>query len=294
MSTNTYGNVESVDYEVTQKKQNDAANNSTDATRLQPSNVLGALDIDNISDWCTIVDESGGGWVIPEEDNETILTMYLKFDGDGSDASGHSNTATLGGNAGYAAGQIGKALNIPDNTSFATVPDSTTNRRVSQFSIAGIAQVNDLNNSKGLIAKTDASLNNGYSIWVRTDGFIYFSVLDTGSEYRVRSSVVIPFGIPFCFGMSYNSTGNVVKGYLQGIPYTTSASFGATFPASAGLHLARSGVGSRPLTSGKLDEIRYYNSLLTDQDFLNIFNNAQCRIASRYRYAFASSQGECS
>ena len=194
--------------------------------------------------------------------DKTSLVAYWAFDEtNGSsaiDSSGNGNLGTLMGNATFAPGKIGNAVNLDGTNSGVDIPDLSF---PGDFTIAAWVYL------RGAVFNDDVLI--GQTLWGGQD--INFCCpglrLYTGSTDAITaSSAVLSDVWTHC---AITRSGSTLKLYLNGILDATSSGFAATFITEA---IGRSWSTT---TDGLIDEMYLFDRALSDNEISQLYSADQ-------------------
>jgi len=202
------------------------------------------------------------------------LVGHYGFEGNANDLSGNGNNGTINGGATFTTdpwGNQNSALHF-DGIDDYVVVSSEANFDLNEFSILMTVRVEDPGGSGTLISKGKYFGN--YSVYFSSTGSPYYvhDIASGNSCYYICWNV--PCNEYFQLAVTYSeSTG--FRGYLNGSPGGAWADMPAPiftdYPVSIGVN---GGCSSDRFFSGDIDEVRIYDSVLTDAEIKSVYQAA--------------------
>ncbi len=215
--------------------------------------------------------ESGLGAYFPLDENTGTSA---------TDTSTNGNNGTLTNGPTWTTGQIGTAVDFDGSDDYITVtdPDVLDVADTRNFSLTGWFNRDTFTTDDTIIAKRNGitASDTGYIVYIddATDK-LTFEVSDGTNEYQVESASTFTATGWHHFSIIFNDTSaSLIKMYIDGISETTTkTSILAAVTSMANSVDFRIGAESdagNPF-DGKLDEIRFYNRTLSDEEAVQLY-----------------------
>jgi hypothetical protein len=241
-----------------------------------------------------------------QEVSKETLVGYWKFNGNADDSSGRGNNGILKTNWSGASGAAVDGGTLPQ-----LVPDRFGQANSAYYFNKGatieVPYVSDLNPKSMTISlwiKTDVISNggdymfamrrwNGYKLNLQTSNFLYFTVFGQDQSYFMDddggSNSAVALSTWVHAAVSYDNANSVAKFYLNGVLVKTDPdkvgppiTLATPYNITIGNELPKSKYNVTDSSDpdyywgpdyfiGTLDDIRFYNSALSDNDILSIY-----------------------
>jgi hypothetical protein len=199
--------------------------------------------------------------------NNTNLAGYWTFVGNtGNDASGNSRTATLVAAPTFTAGQVGNAMVTNGTTQCATVPN---------FSVPGSYTVSlwfyqITQQNAGLFTKNGSSVNGDFSLWIGGGGSYITADLTTSTGYQYIQPTAITPNVWNYAACVYDSVGNTLTLYFNGVAYQTPITGSFSNDASGTFNI--SSMPGATFFPGRINDVRVYTRALSSAEIGAIYN----------------------
>lgn len=196
-----------------------------------------------------------------------------------SDASGRGFTGTLNGNPTWVSGKIGTALRFNGQNSSVDMNRSVINTS-NGFSVAAWVQVSDLNAFHTAVSQ-DGNTISGFYLQTTpgSGGRFAFSLVNVDSTnsttIRALSNFTPVMNTWYHIVGVYDSGSRQSRLYVNGVLHNTQsvpAPWNATGETVIGR--AKWNGGATDFWPGLIDDVRIYNTILNDQDVLNLYQLA--------------------
>ena len=208
-----------------------------------------------------------GYWSFDGDKEDTLLTTHYDFSDEGNDGTGVNqvNTTSTG-----CLTDFGNCAQFDGVGDFITIGNPTSLQIAGNITIAGWFNTRDNTTFQVLISR-----HTGTQTWfIRTDGDNFQFDIDTGgTSPQVNSITTIAENTWYHVAGTYNGTG--MNLYINGV---LDNSGGATGTIVTGSNIVR--IGSRNggmYMNGSIDEVMVFNTSLTAQQILDIYNNQSAR-----------------
>ncbi|MES2439411.1 MAG: LamG-like jellyroll fold domain-containing protein [Verrucomicrobiota bacterium] len=204
----------------------------------------------------------------------TAVNAGFLFEGNANDSSGNGHNSIVMGTPGYAAGKSGQAISfdgISDHLRLSSkLGDST------DFSFTGWLYWNGGTNTNW---QRIFDLGDGEAKFVALvpksgdTSKLRFVMKNGGAEQRLDAPNALPIGAWTHVGVTLS--GDTGKLFVNGVPVATSTTMtlNPVDVATVWNYLGKAQFAADPLYNGKMDDIRFHNSALTDAQVLASYNN---------------------
>ena len=200
------------------------------------------------------------------------LVSWWAAEGNANDAVG-TNNGTLQGGAGYATGEEGQAFNFDGMSGTMIVPDSSSLRLTSRFTIEAWIKPLDTNSTQSIVAKVGGAGGlNGYQFALGNGELTGLLNVPGGGwpTYFVQTSIPIVVNAWSHVAWTYNQSAMIL--YFNGQPVATNV-IGPQVIATSVSNLRLSGDDNQHVYfDGEIDEASVYNTALSAAQILAIYN----------------------
>jgi len=209
----------------------------------------------------------------PPADIASGLGLYYRFDeGAGSlasDSSGNSNIGSLLGGTTWVAGQSGQALNLDGISGNVTAATTTGLNLSPTLTIAAWINPSDVSAPYRSIVAKGAFWQRGYGVNL-INGKLNFVKVGIGD---VTSSVLLSAGAWQHVAITWNAATSEVKFYLNGaLAQTVIDASVVNAPLDSDNLLVGLWLGGGSYFAGAIDELRIYNSILSETGILALYS----------------------
>ncbi|MFC4598640.1 LamG-like jellyroll fold domain-containing protein [Cohnella hongkongensis] len=208
----------------------------------------------------------------------TDLVAHYLFDETGgtaaADASGNGRTATLSGDASWAAGHAANAVTFNGTNGYGSLPSGIVSG-LNDFTIATWVKVNDTSNWTRIFDFGTGTTTNMFLTPRPGGAGLRFAITTGGSgaEQRISTTAAFPTGVWKHVAVTLNGTTGTL--YVDGVSVATNANM-TLKPSSLGStnqnYLGRSQYAGDAYLNGSLDDFRIYNRALGAAEIAELFN----------------------
>jgi len=234
-------------------------------------------------------------------DITTGLVGYWKLD-DGSgtkatDSSGNGNTGTTQHSPTWTtSGKVNGALTLNGTNQYVNVADAASLDIAGSWTVVTWVNPSALPSSGNisLLASKEASVGTNYDLVIDNGHFnaglgwaVDFNSSGCCDDHFAKYVTSISTGTWYHVVGVYDSVGQTVTVYLNGISVASSSVAGSPPESSAGNNLAIGAIGSGSgfFTAGTIDEVRIYNRALSASDVLMLYDATATACAGPVGYA---------
>jgi hypothetical protein len=202
------------------------------------------------------------------------LVAWWPGEGNANDIAG-TNNGTLSGGASFVSGEVGQAFSFDGTSGTVTVPDSSSLRLTTAFTIEAWINPHLENSDQAIVSKVGiATGNNGYQLYLShqnmlTGQFNSPGQLWPGNVIAYTNSSAIAPGAWFHVAWIYDQS--AMKLYLNGLPVATNV-IGPRAIAVSSTDLRISGADNHVYFYGLIDEPSVYTRALSDGEIAAIYN----------------------
>ena len=222
----------------------------------------------------TIPDKEGFIYRIPKNGGSGgsggLVAHWEMDEGSGfvtSDSSGNNNHAMVSG-AQFVAPKVGNfALNFDGDNDYAEVLDSISLAASSAVTLS--AWINPDNLAGGLPYPAIISKSSAYRLYLHTDKRVRFQIYEGGTSIVAKPSTTISDNTWTHIAGTFD--GSQLNVYINGILEKTVSYSGSININQNPLYLGARHT-AKDFFSGKIDDVRIYNSALTAQEVFDLFN----------------------
>jgi sugar lactone lactonase YvrE len=186
------------------------------------------------------------------------------------DSSGNSNTGTMIGNAGTAIGKIGQGLGLDGvNDTVSVVNSSSIQSMASAGTINYWVKLNGTpNHDDTMIDVSNTGAGGLVLLFDSTDAIVTLLYADAVDLSYAYSTTDLQSGRWYMVTATWNSGG--VKLYINGTAEGSNTTAPAITPAGHTTYFG-SNVGAVRFLNGTLDDIRFYNRVLSQEEITNLY-----------------------
>jgi hypothetical protein len=203
------------------------------------------------------------------------LVGWWPGEGNANDIVG-TNDGTLSGGASFASGEVGQAFSFDGTNGTVTVPDSSSLRLTTEFTIEAWINPRFTNNGdQAIVSKVGiANGNNGYQLYLSHQNTLTGQFNSPGQSWPgnviayANSSAIVP---DVWSHVAWTYDQSAMKLYLNGLPVATNV-IGPRAIAVSSTDLRISGADNHVYFDGWIDEPSIYTRALSDGEIAAIYN----------------------
>ena len=211
------------------------------------------------------------------------LVAWWPGEGNANDIAG-TNNGTLSGGVSFTSGEVGLAFDFDGTNGTVTVPDSSSLRLTTQFTIEAWINPRSNNTDQGIVSKVGiANGNNGYQLYLSHQNMLTGQFNSPGQNWPgnviayTNSLAIVPD--VWCH-VAWTYDQSAMKLYLNGAPVATDV-IGPQAIAVSSTDLRISGADTHVYFNGLIDEPSVYTRALSDGEIAAIYNAGsagKCRL----------------
>lgn len=212
---------------------------------------------------------------------DTSLKGYWSFNGQdvsgttAFDRSGAMNTGTLTNGPTKVIGKLGQAINLDGSNDYVTVADNAALKPTAAISYGGWVYVPSAPAGLKTVMEKGTATTAGYGLYVTTDPkFCY--VIKTAGGTETDAGPALTTGMWHHVMVTYDSTTPLL--YVDGVSQALASGTSCTQTANAGAITQDTGTltfgsrqGASQFLSGKVDELRVYNRVLSATEIQSLY-----------------------
>ncbi|NWH04841.1 LamG-like jellyroll fold domain-containing protein [Desulfobacter latus] len=209
----------------------------------------------------------------PEVDLTSGLVVYYSFDGNTEDVSGNDLNATEYGNTSYSNGKSGQSISFDGNDAYLKTSTSNLLKINSTLSFTAWINLKDTGNRHALAAQgTSFDTTGNWEVYVQNDGTISLMKNNVpGAVANSSGKIVFDSWNHIAVTFSYGVVKFYINGALDSSKDLGVSSFNTT---SDGIKIGeREYSDATDDTFGVLDELYFYNRVLSDLEITLLHNN---------------------
>lgn len=209
------------------------------------------------------------------------LIAYYSLDGDALDRSGNGNTLSLVGSPSFVTAQKNQGIQLDGATqSLVAATSAVLDFTTQSFSITGwFKRSVDSGTTETIIRKNSVSTSPGYSVQIDSADKLQLFIRDTASSITLSTVEATLANNQYFFAGVFDRATNVTV-YLYDVVGGTNTIrvSGASTPTGSVstaqiLRIGRHSNSATTFFPGILDEIRFYNHALTQEEITQLYNN---------------------
>jgi cysteine-rich repeat protein len=210
------------------------------------------------------------------------LVAYYKFDGNALDSSGNGINGVVGGGESYVLGKFGNAFDFNGINQYVEFANSNSPKLGNNHTITGwVYSRNNLANA-ALISKWCGICYSGVRdarsyVVDFSNGKMDYGISTSGGQlssgfHVFLSNSVLPVNQWVFFAVTYNGTRRTI--YINGIEDNHVDRAGDIYQSNADVQIgATKDAGYRSFFNGSIDEVRFYNRILSLEEITSLYNS---------------------
>jgi hypothetical protein len=212
------------------------------------------------------------------------LVGWWPGDGNANDIA-RTNNGSLSGGVTFAKGKVGQAFSFDGADGTVTVPDSSSLRLTTEFTIEAWINPHSTNDGdQAIVSKVGiANGNNGYQLYLSYENFLCGQFNSPRQDWPgnviayANSSAIVPNA---WYHVAWTYDQSAMKLYLNGLPVATKV-IGPQSIAVSSTDLRISGADNHVYFNGLIDEVSVYSRALSDNEIAAIYDAGsagKCRL----------------
>jgi hypothetical protein len=212
------------------------------------------------------------------------LVGWWPGEGNANDVAG-ANNGTLSGGVTFTNGEVGQGFGFDGTDGTVTVPDSSSLRLTTEFTIEAWINPRSTNDGdQAIVSKVGiANGNNGYQLYLSHENFLSGQFNKPGQDWPgnviayANSSAIVPNA---WYHVAWTYDRSAMKLYLNGLPVATNV-IGPQSIAVSSTDLRISGADNHVYFDGLIDEPSVYNRAVSDSEIAAIYDAGsagKCRL----------------